>query len=152
MLRTFSKIYGMGGLRLGWSYAPDSVLDILNRVRSPFNVSYPAIVSGIAALGDDEFIGMSQEHNQKWLRWTSDEIKGLGLASADSVCNFLVADFPNNSDFNLTAENADIFLRSKGIIVRRMGGYGLPNSLRITIGLEKEMKYLIESLKIFMSK
>ena len=152
MLRTFSKIYGMGGLRLGWSYAPDSVLDILNRVRSPFNVSYPAIVSGIAALGDDEFLEMSQKHNQKWLKWTSDEIKGLGLTSAESVCNFLVVDFPNNNDLKKTAENADIFLKSKGIIVRRMGGYGLPDSLRITIGLEKEMKYLIESLKIFMSK
>ena len=152
MLRTFSKIYGMGGLRLGWSYAPDSVLDILNRVRSPFNVSYPAIVSGIAALGDDEFLEMSQEHNQKWLKWTSDEIKSLGLTSADSVCNFVVVDFPNNNNLKKTAENADIFLKSKGIIVRRMGGYGLPDSLRITIGLEKEMKYLIESLKIFMSK
>ena len=142
----------MGGLRLGWSYAPESVIDILNRVRSPFNVAYPAIVAGIAALGDDEFIEMSQEHNRKWLGWASNEIKVLGLASADSVCNFLVVDFPDDNGLQNTAENADIFLKSKGIIVRRMGGYGLPNSLRITIGLEREMKYLIESLKTFMSK
>jgi histidinol-phosphate aminotransferase len=151
MLKTFSKIYGMAGLRLGWMYAPDSVVDIINRMRSPFNVSYSAIAAGIAATKDDEFLLMSQEHNKKWLRWTTDNIRALGLEVPDSVCNFVLVRFPQNQKADLTAELADIFLKSKGIIVRRMGGYGLPNALRISIGTGDEMEITVNALKEFMS-
>jgi len=151
MLRTFSKIYGMGGIRLGWGYAPDAVIDILNRMRSPFNVSYPAIVAGVAAIQDDEFLKKSQEHNKKWLAWTTENIRALDLEVPDSVCNFILVRFPEDQGKNATAESADVFLKSKGIIVRRMGGYGLPDALRISIGLEDEMKFVVESLAEFVS-
>jgi histidinol-phosphate aminotransferase len=151
MLKTFSKIYGMGGLRLGWIYAPDRVIDILNRMRSPFNVSYPAIVAGIAAIKDEPFIKMAQNHNKKWLKWTTDHIRAIGLEVPDSVCNFVVVRFPINDKRNITAVAADKFLKSKGIIVRRLAGYGLPDALRISIGLEEEMKIVVNSLTEFMS-
>jgi histidinol-phosphate aminotransferase len=151
MLRTFSKIYGMGGLRLGWIYAPDSVIDILNRMRSPFNVSYPAIAAGIAAIQDEEFINMAQKHNKKWLKWTTDNIRAIGLEVPDSVCNFIVVRFPTDRQNNTTAEAADAFLKSKGIIIRRLAGYGMPDALRISIGLEQEMKAVVDALTEFMS-
>ena len=150
-LRTFSKIYGMAGLRLGWMYAPDDIVDIINRMRSPFNVSYSAIVAGIAAVKDDEFLLMSQKHNKKWLEWTTNNIRALGLEVPDSVCNFVLVRFPQNLGKNLTAESADTFLKSKGIIVRRMGGYGLPNALRISIGLGEEMEITVNALKEFVN-
>jgi histidinol-phosphate aminotransferase len=151
VLRTFSKIYGMGGLRLGWAYAPDGVIDILNRMRSPFNVAYPAMVAGVAAIQDEEFLKMSQEHNKKWLKWTTDSIRALGLEVPDSVCNFVIVRFPEDKGKNATAESADIYLKSKGIIVRRMAGYGLPDALRISIGLEDEMRIVVDALSDFVS-
>ena len=151
MLKTFSKIYGMAGLRLGWMYAPDSVIDIINRMRSPFNVAYSAIVAGIAATKDNKFLKLSQEHNKKWLKWTRNSISSLGLEVPDSVCNFALVRFPQDSRGELTAESADNFLKTKGIIVRRMGGYGLPNALRISIGTGEEMKITVNALKEFMS-
>jgi histidinol-phosphate aminotransferase len=150
MLRTFSKIYGMGGLRLGWGYAPDDVIDILNRMRSPFNVAYPAMVAGVAAIQDQEFVKMSQEHNKKWLAWTTEQFRALGLEVPDSVCNFVLVHFPEDAGKNATAESADEFLKSKGIIVRRMAGYGLPDALRISIGLEDEMKIVVDALTEFV--
>jgi len=151
MLKTFSKIYGMAGLRLGWMYAPDSVIDIINRMRSPFNVAYSAIVAGIAATKDDKFLKLSQEHNKKWLKWTRNSIRTLGLEVPDSVCNFVLVRFIQDSGGKLTAESADNFFKTKGIIVRRMDGYGLPNALRISIGTGEEMEITVNALKKFMS-
>jgi histidinol-phosphate aminotransferase len=151
MLKTFSKIYGMAGLRLGWMYAPDSVIDIINRMRSPFNVAYSAIVAGIAATKDNKFLKLSQEHNKKWLKWTRNSIRTLGLEVPDSVCNFVLVRFPQDNGGKLTAGSADNFLKTKGIIVRRMGGYGLPNALRISIGTGEEMEITVNALKEFMS-
>ena len=150
MLKTFSKIYGMAGLRLGWMYAPDDVIDVINRMRSPFNVSYPAIVAGIAATKDDEFIKLSQEHNRKWLKWTTNNIRSLNLEVPDSVCNFVIIRFPEDRERGLTAEAADKFLKSNGIIVRRMVGYGLPDALRLSIGTGEEMEITLNKLEKFM--
>jgi histidinol-phosphate aminotransferase len=154
MLRTFSKIYGMGGLRLGWAFAPDAVVDILNRMRSPFNVSYPAQVAGVAAVQDDEFIEMSQAHNRQWLAWTTEQIRGLGLVVPDSYCNFVLARFPEEAADGVNAVKdaaaANDYLQDNGIIVRRMAGYGLPDSLRISIGTEEEMRLVIDTLAAFM--
>ena len=151
MLKTFSKIYGMAGLRLGWMYAPDGVVNIVNRMRSPFNVSYSAIVAGIAATKDDNFIKLSQEHNKKWLKWTTDKIRTLNLVVPDSVCNFVLVRFPKDTVNGLSAEAADDFLKAKGIIVRRMGGYGLPDALRISIGTEEEMRITVNTLAEYVS-
>ena len=153
-LRTFSKIYGMGGIRLGWGYFPPEVADIMNRMRSPFNVSYPAQVAGAVALHDTDFIDMSRDHNKQWLAWTTDQIRSLGLAVPDSYANFVIVRFPsdNLSDRarNLDATAADNFLKSKGIIVRRLAGYGLPDALRISIGLEEEMRQVVDALTAFV--
>ena len=154
VLRTFSKIYGMGGIRLGWGYFPPEVGDIINRIRSPFNVSYPAQASGVAALKDIEFIKMSQAHNKKWLAWTTEQLRDLGLTVPESYANFVVARFPQAADATLIekrdAGSASSFLKSKGIIVRQLDGYGLPDAIRISIGLEEDMRKVVSALSEFM--
>jgi histidinol-phosphate aminotransferase len=148
MTRTFSKVYGLGGLRLGWAYCPPAVADVLNRVRNPFNVATPAQVAGVAALADHAFVERAREHNCIWRAWTTDQLRGLGLEVPDSVGNFVLARFPTVSNRNAAA--ADAFLKGAGIIVRRMEGYGLPDSLRITIGREDEMRAAVDALTRFL--
>jgi histidinol-phosphate aminotransferase len=148
MLRTFSKMYAMGGMRLGWAYCPEAVADVIHRVRSPFNVSIVAQAAGIAALGDTDFVARSFAHNETWRAWLTDELRGLGLTVPDSVCNFVLARFPDDDAGN--AEKADAFLKNRGIITRRMAGYGLADALRITIGLETEMRAVAGALAEFM--
>lgn len=150
MLRTFSKIYGMGGLRLGWAYCPDEVADVINKTRSPFNVSYPAQIAGLAALEDDAFVENARAHNIQWRQWTSDALKKLGLEVPDSVCNFVLVRFPQQP--GRSAEDANQHLKSRGIIARRMAGYGLPDALRISIGLEDEMRAVVAALKEFTGR
>jgi histidinol-phosphate aminotransferase len=146
--RTFSKIYGLGGLRLGWAYCPPAIADVLNRVRNPFNVSSPAQEAGRAALGDTELIARAQAHNERWRTWTTAELRALGLGVPDSVCNFVLVRFATDSGRDAAA--ADAFLKSRGIIARRMEAYGLPESLRITIGLEDEMRAAVAALADFV--
>ena len=149
MLRTFSKIYGLGGARLGWCYASQEIVDVLNRIRGPFNVNSMAQVAGIAALKDKAFVKKVFEHNQKWLKRFPDELKEIGLEVTPSVANFVLVHF--SKDSQKSAEQADLFLQNRGIIVRRMLSYGLPNALRITIGNDEEMEELLSALKEFMS-
>ena len=154
MLRTFSKIYGMGGIRLGWGYFPKEVADILNRVRSPFNVSFVAQSAGLAAIQDDEFVKNSQNHNDRFLKWTTEKLRSLGLVVPDSYGNFVLVNFPNGKngkDHDKSAEKADAHLNSCGIIVRRLAGYGLPDALRVTIGTEEEMKSVVNSITEFLN-
>jgi len=149
MLRTFSKIFAMGGLRLGWAYASAAIADVLNRVRGPFNVSSPAQAAAIAALGDIAFQDESREHNQTWREWTAAELSGLGLGVTPSVANFLLVDFAAVPGAD--AEAARLHLKNDGILVRQMGAYGLATSLRITIGREAEMKAVVESLTRYLA-
>jgi histidinol-phosphate aminotransferase len=146
--RTFSKIYGLGGLRLGWAYCPPAVADVLNRVRNPFNVSTPAQDAGRAALGDGALIERARAHNEQWRAWTTEALRAVGLAVPDSLCNFVLVRFPTEAGRDAPA--ADSFLRSRGIIARRMEAYGLPDCLRITIGLEDEMRAAVAALASFV--
>jgi len=146
--RTFSKVYGLGGIRLGWGYCPPDVADVLNRLRNPFNVSGAAQTAGIAALNDQGFVERSCEHNSVWRDWVSGQLRGLGLEVGDSVCNFLLVRFPREAGRD--AECADTFLKQRGIITRRMGSYKLPECLRITIGREDEMQTLVDALRNFV--
>lgn len=146
--RTFSKIYGLGGLRLGWAYCPPAVADVLNRVRNPFNVSSPAQEAGCAALGDDDLIRRAQDHNARWRAWTSEALRALGLGVPDSVCNFVLVRFPQAPGRDAPA--ADAFLKERGIIARRMEAYGLRDCLRLTIGLEDEMRAAVAALASFV--
>ncbi len=149
MTRTFSKIYGLGGVRLGWAYCPPAVADVLNRVRNPFNVSAPAQAAGLAALDDVAFVNEARRHNDQWRRWLTDALRGIGLDVPESVCNFVLVRFPTVS--NRTAQAADAFLKSHGIIARRMEPYALADRLRVTIGREDEMRATAAALAEFMA-
>jgi histidinol-phosphate aminotransferase len=150
MTRTFSKMYGLGGIRLGWSYASDEVTDVINRARNPFNVTALALAAGEAALDDDDFVEKTRTHNTKWLRWLESECKSIGLETTVSHANFALVKFPLTQ--GKTSSDADAYLRSKGIIVRAMGSYGLGEYLRITIGTEEENQLCMAALREFMSK
>ena len=145
MTRTFSKMFGLGGLRVGWAYAPPAIVENLNRVRSPFNVSLAAHEAGIAALAEPGWVERSRAHNTAERARMTSALHETGIATTPSEANFILADFG-------TAERAgaaDAHLRSRGLIVRRVGGYGLPTCLRITIGLADENDALIEALTEF---
>jgi histidinol-phosphate aminotransferase len=150
MTRTFSKIYGLAALRLGWCYAPEGVVDALNRIRGPFNVSAGAIEAGIAALEDEDHVAASIAHNDKWLPVLTDEISKLGIGVTPSVGNFLLLYFPNVA--GKTAKDADAFLASEGLILRAVASYGLPDYLRLTIGSDEANALVIAALKTFMTK
>ncbi len=147
VLRTFSKIYGLGGLRLGWGYFPAAVADVLNRLRGPFNVSSAALAAGEAALADVAFVERVRAHTERWREWTAAEIEKLGLAVTPGVGNFLLIHFPREKERDAAA--ADAYLKSKGVIVRRMERYGLGHCLRATIGREDEMRAFIAALAQF---
>jgi histidinol-phosphate aminotransferase len=148
MTRTFSKIHGLAALRLGWAYGPAGVIDALNRIRGPFNVSALAIAAGVAALADTAHLDANLDHNDRWLGWLGDELGKLGLEVTPSVCNFLLVRFPVEN--GRTAADADAFLKRRGIILRRMESYGLPTALRLTIGTEAENRSLADALAAFM--
>jgi len=142
MLRTFSKIFGLAAQRLGWAYGPPAIVDVLNRVRGPFNVSASAQAAGIAAVEDIDHVEASRAHNDRWLAWLAQQLGGLGIEVPPSAGNFILARFADKA----LADAAYSFLMSRGIITRLMGGYGLPESIRITVGLEEENRALVEAL------
>lgn len=148
--RTFSKIHGLAAVRLGWAYGHANIIDVLHRVRGPFNVNLPAIEAGTAAIADRAFMQRSIDHNDEWVAWLRQQIGGLGLEVTPSVCNFVLVHFPAEGD--KTAEAADAYLTSKGLIVRPVQPYGLPNSLRITVGKDAENRAVVEALREFMAK
>ncbi|MDH3230906.1 MAG: histidinol-phosphate transaminase [Alphaproteobacteria bacterium] len=142
MLRTFSKIFGLAALRLGWAYGPPAIIDVLNRVRGPFNTTAPAQAAGIAAVGDEDHMRASRAHNSQWMAWLTQQIGGLGPEVPPSAGNFILVRFADKAK----ADAAYQFLWSRGIIARLMGGYGLPESIRVTVGLEDENRALVEAL------
>ncbi|MGE4218610.1 MAG: histidinol-phosphate transaminase [Alphaproteobacteria bacterium] len=142
MTRTFSKVFGLAALRLGWAYCPPAVADVLNRIRGPFNVSIPAQAAGVAAMEDVAHTDRSLAHNAEWLPWLARELAALGLTVHPSVANFLLVQFASVP----TAKAAYDFLLSQGIITRLMGGYGLPDCLRVTIGAGDELQALVDAL------
>ncbi len=148
MLRTFSKIYALAGLRLGWAYCPPAIADVLNRVRGPFNVSTPALAAGLAAVEDTAALDRARAHNDHWQPWLSERLAALGLPLTPSVGNFVLPRFPNEAGRN--ADAAFAFLQQHGILTRKMGGYGLPQHLRITIGTGEEMEKVAAILGEFM--
>ncbi len=143
MTRTFSKIYGLGGMRLGWCYAPPGVADVLNRVRGPFNVSLPAQAAGIAALAEPGWIAKGRAHNNEQRAWLTAQLQRAGIKVWPSEGNFILADFGTAE----AAYAADAALRTRGIIGRAMKGYGLPECLRITIGTTEECALVAECLE-----
>ncbi|HRO50238.1 MAG TPA: histidinol-phosphate transaminase [Hyphomicrobium sp.] len=148
MTRTFSKIFGLAGLRIGWAYCPEAVADALNRIRGPFNLSTPAIAAGAAAMNDWSHVEAAIAHNEEWRPWLTAEIEKLGLEVTPSVANFLLIHFPQEEGRDAAA--CDAFLKAQGIILRRVGGYGLPGALRLTIGTAEENRKVQDALAAFV--
>jgi len=147
--RTFSKIHGLAAARLGWAYGSSAIIDVLNRVRGPFNVNMPAIEAGAAAIADRDFMKRSAAHNTEWVNFLRQQIGGAGLEVTPSVCNFVLIHFPETP--GKTAIEADAFLTAKGLIIRPLQPYGLPNALRATVGTEAENRALVEAIRAFMA-
>jgi histidinol-phosphate aminotransferase len=148
MTRTFSKIFGLAALRIGWAYCPESVAGVLNRIRGPFNLSAPSIASGAAAIEDIAHVERAKRHNDEWLPWVSAELGKLGLAVTPSVANFVLFHFKEGG--KKTANEADAYLKSKGVILRKVGAYGFPNALRMTIGSEDDNRRAIAALSQYL--
>ena len=147
VLRTFSKVYGLAALRLGWCYSGAEIYDGLNRVRGPFNVGMPSLKAGVAALQDQDFIRRSITHNSKWRAFLTTALRDLGLTVLDSAGNFILLRFPDPD----RAKAAYRHLEKQGIIVRQLANYGLPDSLRITIGLAEEVQRTLSAMQAFVA-
>ncbi|WP_018149188.1 histidinol-phosphate transaminase [Henriciella marina] len=145
MTRTFSKIHGLAGLRLGWAYGPESVIDAVHRVRGPFNVTSVAQAACLAALGDDAFVAKSVAHNNGELARMRPALETMGFEVVPSVANFLLIDFGSEK----RAEAADVYLRSQGIVIRDMKAYGLPNFMRLSIGTTEANDDVLKAFDAF---
>jgi histidinol-phosphate aminotransferase len=149
MCRTFSKVHGLAALRLGWMYGPAHVVDVVNRIRGPFNVNTAAIYAGIAAIEDTAHVERSVAHNDRWLIWLTEEIAALGLKVTPSVANFVLIHFPETGH---TAAEVDKFLTARGLILRQVTSYGLPHCLRMSVGTEEANRKVVAALAAFLGR
>lgn len=145
MTRTFSKLYGLGGLRVGWGYGPADVIDVLNRIRGPFNISSPQMDTAVAAVRDVEYAEKCRVENARMRVWLAEALAKLGIPSDTSCANFILARFADQSE----AEACDDYLKTQGLIVRRVAGYKLPNCLRITVGDEASCRRVVHAVAGF---
>jgi len=145
MTRTFSKLYGLGGLRIGWGYGPAHVIDVLNRVRGPFNLSQAALAAAEAAIRDRAYTDHCRAENARWRTWLADALAEIGVPSDVSCANFVLARFANQAE----AEACDDYLKTQGLIVRRVAGYNLPQCLRITVGDESACRRVVHAVRQF---
>ncbi len=145
MTRTFSKIHGLGGLRIGWGYGRREVIDVLNRLRQPFNLSQAQMEAAEAAVRDTDFTRKCREENARWRDWLRDALVQMGVDCDRSHANFVLARFADEDE----AAACDAALRENGILVRRTGGYGLPHCLRITVGDESACRRVIHAIGTF---
>jgi len=145
MTRTFSKIYGLGGLRIGWGYGPAEVIGVLNRVRGPFNLSTTQLETAEAAVRDLDHTERCQAENARLRAWLGDELNAIGVPTDPSFANFVLPRFADRAE----AEACDGFLKSQGIIVRMVAGYKLPHCLRITVGDEAACRRVVQAIRRF---
>jgi histidinol-phosphate aminotransferase len=148
MLRTFSKTYGLAGMRIGWGYGPPGVIDALNRIRGVFNVNVAAQAAAVAVLAEVDWIARLRTHNTIWRAKLSASLRAAGIAVCPTEANFVLADFGSAEQ----AGEANSFLKSRGIIVRGMASYDLPHCLRITVGTEPECTAVAEGLAAFITQ
>ncbi|MFM2389278.1 MAG: hypothetical protein RLZZ437_833 [Pseudomonadota bacterium] len=145
MTRTFSKIYGLGGLRIGWGYGPKAIIDVLNRIRGPFNLSTTALEAAEAAVRDQDHVNKCRSENARMRTWLAGALAELGVPSDTSMANFVLARFASTDE----AEACDAFLQAQGLIVRRVAGYKLPHCLRITVGDESGCRRVAHAVAQF---
>jgi histidinol-phosphate aminotransferase len=143
--RTFSKIYGLASLRLGWCYAPAAIADAMNRVRSPFNVNDPALRAGIAAVEDQAHVAAAIAHNTLWRAFLAREIAALGFPVTPTAANFLLIQLRDAEE----AQAADAFLTARGLILRMVRAYGLPSCLRLSVGSEEANRLVVAGFTEF---
>jgi histidinol-phosphate aminotransferase len=148
MTRTFSKIHGLAAMRVGWMYGPHAVVDALNKVRLPFNVSTAGQAAAAAAIADLGFAEKSARHNEAELERVSDAIASMGFRVTESAANFVLVHFPDEK----AAADTDAHFRKRGYIVRAVGVYGLPDALRISIGTTEQNSGALAALKEFASR
>lgn len=146
MTRTFSKIYGLPALRIGWAYCPAAVVDVVQRIRSPFNTNGPALAAAAAAIQDADYVATIRQHNSEWLRRITQALTALGIEVIPSVANFYLLRFAEDSGKNGTGAAA--LLQARGIIPRPAGGSD--KFLRITVGLDHENEAVITALTHYM--
>lgn len=145
MTRTFSKIYALGGLRIGWGYGPREIIDVLNRIRGPFNLSNAQLETAEAAIRDQAYMVECREENTRLRAWLAEALAEKGVPSDTSCANFILARFADVKE----AVACDEYLKSQGLIVRRVAGYNLPNCLRITIGDEASCRRVAHAIGQF---
>ncbi|MDU9002345.1 histidinol-phosphate transaminase [Sedimentitalea todarodis] len=145
MTRTFSKLYGLGGLRVGWGYGPQAIIDVLNRVRGPFNLSSSALAAAEAAIHDTAYVEYCRAQNARWRTWLAEALAEIGVPSDTSCANFILARFADQAE----AEACDSYLQARGLIVRRVAGYKLPRALRITVGDEIACRRVVAAIAAF---
>ena len=142
MIRTFSKIHGLAGLRVGWGYFPRSIAALVNRLRHPNNLSTPAIAAAAVAIADRPHIAAVRAANATLRARFIETLRGIGLSPCDSHANFVLLPLVSPQE----AGSAHDFLKSRGILVRPMHPYGLEHCLRITIGTAEEMNQVTDAL------
>ena len=147
MTRTFSKIYGLPSLRIGWAYCPHSVVSVVGRIRTPFNTNGPALAAAAAAIKDVAYTEKIRAHNALWLQRIAAAVQTMGIDVIPSVANFYLLRFADNSGKN--GSDAARFLTSRGIIPRPAGGSD--KFLRITVGLDHENEAVLAALADYMT-
>ena len=145
MTRTFSKIFGLGGLRIGWGYGPAHVIDVLNRIRGPFNLSTAALDAAEAAVRDQDWVAKCRSENTRMRAWLAETLAEFGVPSDTSTANFILARFQSETE----AQACDSFLKERGLIVRQVASYGLPHCLRITVGDEASCRRVAHAIGQF---
>jgi len=145
MTRTFSKIYGLGGLRVGWGYGPKEIIDVLNRIRGPFNLSSAALAAAEASVRDTDYLQKCRTENAKWRDWLANALAEIGVPCDTSTANFVLARFGSEAEANA----CDDHLKSEGILIRRVAGYKLPHCLRITVGDESACRRVVHAIAQF---
>ena len=145
MTRTFSKIYGLGGLRIGWGYGPKAIIDVLNRIRGPFNLSTTQLEAAEAAVRDQDHVDALPGRECADAALAGQALAELGVPSDTSMANFILARFASPDE----AEACDAFLQAQGLIVRRVAGYKLPHCLRITVGDEASCRRVAHAVAQF---
>ena len=145
MTRTFSKIYGLGGMRVGWGYGPREIIEVMNRIRGPFNMSSAALAAAEAAVRDTDYTEKCRVDNARMREWMATALAELGVPSDTSTANFVLARFADEAE----ADACDEALRKAGIIVRKVAGYKLPHCLRITVGDESACRRVVHAVAQF---
>ena len=145
MTRTFSKIYGLGGLRIGWGYGPADIIDVLNRIRQPFNLSVAQTEAAEAAVRDQDYVNKCRTDNARMRSWLASALAEVGVPSDVSAANFILARFASVEE----AQACDAHLQAEGLMVRQVASYNLPHCLRITIGDESACRRVAHAVAGF---